>query len=161
MLDSEPILDAGSPNKRPAGYQHITQPQLGVILRLTAEGRPQTVIAAALGISQAGVSKALKRLGSDSTDLARHHLKARSYTTARRLTKVAEKGKDGDAVKAAKLVLAASGVIEGVTGVTVGVQVVIGGAQQPAFDSSSITVESAGNALDATVATLPVESERV
>jgi hypothetical protein len=130
----------------------LSQTALGLILKLHAEGKPQTVIASLVGVNQATVSKALKRLGSDSADLARHHLKARAYQTSRRLTAIAEKGKDGDAVKAGKVVLEAAGVISGANSqIQLGVSVVIGGAQQPAFDSSSITVESAGNALDTTV----------
>jgi hypothetical protein len=143
-------------------YKRLTHSQLGVILRLHADGRPQTAIAHALGVDQSAISLALKRLGTDSSELAKHHFKATSYRAARKVTGVLESGKPDERLKAAKVVLEAAGVISGANSqIQLGVSVVIGGAQQPAFDSSSITVESAGNALDTTVATLPIESERV
>jgi hypothetical protein len=128
---------------------HIPQNLLGAILRLHAEGKPQTAIAQFLGVSQPAISKALSRLGADTTDLARHHFKSRAYKTSRRLTAIAEKGKDGDAVKAGKVVLEAAGVISSMnSSIQLGIQVIIGGESQPAIGAGSVQVE----ALDTTLA---------
>jgi hypothetical protein len=146
----ESQADAGYREPTHNSPYFITQPELGLILRLHNDGLSQVAIAKRLDKTQASISKALKRLGTDSTDLARHHLKAKAYNTARRLTKVAEKGKDADSVKAARLVLAGSGVITETSTVQLGIQVIIGGETQAALGAGSVQVE----ALDGTVVPL-------
>ena len=126
----------------PPRYDRLSYEQLDLVLRLRAEGKSQAFIAEAVGCTQSNISIVLKRLGSDSSELAKHHLRARSYRAARRVTAIVENGKDADALKAAKTVLAASGVIEGVSAINLGVQVIIGTPQQAALDASSITVMS-------------------
>jgi hypothetical protein len=122
-----------------------------VILRLSAENRPQTAIAQALGVNQAAVSYALKRLGTDTSELAKHHFKATSYRAARKVTGVLETGKPDERLKAAKVVLEAAGVISSVnSSIQLGIQVIIGGESQPAIGAGSVQVE----ALEGTVGAL-------
>jgi hypothetical protein len=124
-------------------YSRLNFNQLGIVLRLHAEGATQTTIAKAIGCSQASVSFALTRLGTDTADLAKHHFKSRAYKASRRLTAIAEKGKDGDAVKAGKVVLEAAGVISSMnSSIQLGIQVIIGGESQPAIGAGSVQVEA-------------------
>jgi predicted transcriptional regulator len=127
------------------GYKRLTLEQLGKVARLTAEGLPQTVIAEQLGVTQSAISRAIHKLGTDTTELATLHFRSRSYRTARRLTDIVEKGSDDNAIKASKVVLAASGVLKEDSGTTVGVQVVIGMPGQPVgppLDSTRVVVVS-------------------
>jgi hypothetical protein len=137
----------------------LSQADLGYILRLHAEGLPQTAIAARLGRTQAAISKALKRLGTDSTALATHHFKARSYKVARKVTHVAETGKDADSVKAAKVVLEAAGVISSMnSSIQLGIQVIIGGESQPAIGAGSVQVEALETTVEQVVLPRPIDA---
>ena len=140
LTDTTPVHTSHAPPR----YDRLTYEQLGTVLRLHADGKPQTFIAEAVNCTQSAISHALKRLGSDTAELAKHHLKSRSYRAARRVTTLVEKGKDDVALKAAKTVLAASGVIEGLTGVSVGVQVNIGSPGAPACDVHAVTFDAQG-----------------
>jgi DNA-binding CsgD family transcriptional regulator len=112
--------------------RRLTQAELGLLLALRAEGKTQVEIAQRLDCDQTAVSKALKRLGQDTTQLASHHLKSRSYSIARRLTSIAEKSENDDhAIKAAKTVLAGAGVIQSGQQVTVNAAVMIAQPGKP------------------------------
>jgi hypothetical protein len=120
----------------------LGETRLALLLKLHSEGTKQHDIARILGCTQPAISQALARLGTDTVELARHHLKSRAYKVSRKLTKVAEKGKDADSVKAARLVLAGSGVITETSTVQLGIQVIIGGESQPAIGAGSVQVEA-------------------
>jgi DNA-binding MarR family transcriptional regulator len=110
----------------------LTQTELGIALALRAEGKTQAQIAQRLDKDQTTIGKALRRLGQDSTQLATHHLKARSYKVARRLTSIAEKSaNEAEAVKASKAVLAGAGVIQSGQQVTVNTAVMIAQPDKP------------------------------
>jgi DNA-binding CsgD family transcriptional regulator len=110
----------------------LTQTELGIALALRAEGKTQAQIAQRLDKDQTTIGKALRRLGTDSTQLASHHLKAKSYAAARRVTTIAEKSADeAEALKAAKVVLAGAGVIQSNQQVTVNNAVIIGQPGKP------------------------------
>lgn len=113
-------------------WDKFTQAELGLILALRSEGKTQPEIAQRLGRSQAAISKALKRLGADSTGLAMHHAKAKSYAVARRLARIAEKSDDEDAaIKAGKTLWQAAGVIQSNQQVTVNNAVLIAQPDKP------------------------------
>lgn len=113
-------------------WDKFTQAELGLILALRAEGKTQPEIAQRLGRSQAAISKALKRLGADSTGLALHHAKAKSYAVARRLARIVEKSSDEDAaIKAGKTLWQAAGVIQSGQQVTVNNAIVVARADDP------------------------------
>jgi DNA-binding MarR family transcriptional regulator len=110
----------------------LTQTELGIVLALRAEGKTQAQIAQRLDKDQTTIGKALRRLGSDSTQLATHHLKARSYTVARRLARIAEKtDNEREAIAASKAVLAGAGVIQSGQQVTVNTAVLIAQPDRP------------------------------
>ena len=126
----------------------FTQAELGLILHLSSEGKTQVEIAQRLACSQAAISKALKRLGVDTTTLAEHHFKSRSYFVARRLTRIAEKSEDEDAaIKAGGKALEAAGLTgQRVSGSgAVQIQVNVGMPGQPAGpDPLTVHVEAKG-----------------
>ena len=123
-------------------YSRLTVDDVSLILRYHGDGLSQTEIAQRLGKHQTSIGRVIRKLGSDSSDIAKALFRARAYRSAVRVTRIAEKGRPEDALKAAKVVLAASGVIEGVSAINLGVQVIIGTPQQAALDASSITVMS-------------------
>jgi hypothetical protein len=113
-------------------YERLTLADLSLVLRYRAEGKTQVEIAQRLGKSQASISRALKQLGTDTTELAQHHFKARAYRSARRVTDIAEKSADeAEAVKAAKVVLTGAGVIQSGQQVTVNNAVLIAQPDKP------------------------------
>jgi hypothetical protein len=92
-------------------YKRLTIEDIGLILKWTDEGKTQVEIAQRLGKSQAAISLVLKKIGNDSSQVAKRLLNARSYKSAIRVAHIAEKSRDEDAaLKAAKLVLSAAGV---------------------------------------------------
>jgi ParB-like chromosome segregation protein Spo0J len=112
--------------------EHFTHAELGLILAFNAEGKTQTEIAQRLGRSQVAVSKALRRLGTDTAQLAKHHLAARSFKAARRVTRIAEtSANEGEALKAAKFVLQANGIGQSNQQVTVNTAVMIAQPDRP------------------------------
>ncbi len=124
------------------GYRRLTYGDLGLMLQLTAEGKTQTDIAQRFGCDQTTISQALRRLGVDSTALAKHVLRSKSYLAARRATRLVTSRKEDVALKASRLVLEGAGVIETAQSSFVSqVQVTIGTAQTPAWDASTITVQ--------------------
>ena len=121
-----PRPPAKSPGRR------LTQTELGLLIALHAEGKTQVEIAKRLDCDQAAVSIALKRLGPASVDLAKHHLSARSYKAARRVTRIAENSADeAEALKAAKFVLQANGIGQSNQQVTVNAAVMIAQPGKP------------------------------
>lgn len=110
----------------------LTHAELGLMLALRAEGKTQAQIAQRLDKDQTAISKALRRLGTDSTQLATHHLKAKSYAVARRLTSIAEKtSNEREAIAASKAVLTGAGVIQSNQQVTVNTAVMIAQPDKP------------------------------
>ncbi len=131
-------------------YKRLTQTDLGLVLRYLAEGLTQTAIAQRLAVSPAAISQATRRLGTDATELAKHHFRASSYKAARRTTRLVQSDKGDVALKAARLVLEGAGVIssgtQGVGGVQV--NVVVGLPNQGALDASTITLGVVDKALE-------------
>lgn len=121
-LDSIP---AYIPGTGPA-YARLTVTDIGLALALHDEGKSQVEIAQRLGVTQASISRLLKKLSGDSSVIATRLLKARAYRSAIRVAHIAEKGRADEALKAAKVVLTASGVLSTDTNINVGVQVQIG-----------------------------------
>lgn len=108
-------------------YQRFNLERLGLLLRFHRDGLTQTEIAQRLDCTQSAVSRALDRLGHDSTDLAKALFQTRSYDAARRVIKLTQSETEKIALDASKVVLSATGVTERVTAtVNVGVQVVVG-----------------------------------
>lgn len=128
MSTTETLQDVAPANTGapPPAYERLDTEKLALLLRWSSDGLTQVEIAQRLGCSQPAVSQALKRIGPDATELASAYFRGRAYKVARRMSRIAEKGKDGDAVKAGKVVLAASGVLKEDTAINVGVQVVLG-----------------------------------
>ena len=122
-------------------YKHLTHDQLGQILRYSADGMSDALIAEALGVHRTTVCRARNKLGADSVDLAIHRLKASALPTAERVINVALHANPREAMLASKLVFAASGVTKEDTGAPVNVAVVIGLPDQAA----QVTLVSAHN----------------
>lgn len=114
-------------------YRRLTQTDLGLILALRAEGKTQAEIAQRLDVTQQCISDALRQLGTDSLDLARHKAKASAYRRVRRLDKWTEK-RDSIGLKAAQELNQIAGLTASADakGVSVGIQVVIGMPGSPA-----------------------------
>lgn len=113
-------------------YERLTLTDINLVLRLRHEGKTQVEIAQRLNKSQASISRALKKLGDESTDLAKHHLSSRAYKAARRVTTIAEKSEnEGEALKAAKFVLQANGIGQSNQQVTVNTAVMIAQPDKP------------------------------
>ena len=93
------------------GYQQLTISEIGLILEWHDKGVPQVEIAQRLGKNQSSISRLIAKLGTDSSPIAKRHFQTRAYRSAIRMTRIAEKGKDDDAIKAARVVLAAAGVV--------------------------------------------------
>jgi hypothetical protein len=129
-----------SPAPRTQG-RRFTQAELGFILAFNAEGKSQVEIAQRLNCDQSAISYALKRLGTDTTQLAVHRAKQSSYGAVNRLAAISRKGKDGDAIKASGKLLEVAGVLNSDSkGVSVGVQVIIGDGPDPLAGAKVISV---------------------
>jgi predicted transcriptional regulator len=138
QLTPAPEANRLAPN---LGAKHLTQSQLGIVLALSREGKTQTEIGQALGVSQAAISLALQRLGTDTTELAVHRAKSSSYSAVNRLAAISRKGKDQDAIKASSKILEVAGVLNSDSkGVSVGVQVIIGDGPDPLAGAKVINV---------------------
>jgi hypothetical protein len=112
-------------------YRRLTDDQRRKILVLHDEGLTQVAIAEQLGIHQGTVSRIVRVFAGDNTDLARRYAKATALNTVRRVVDIARKGKDDQAIKAAKVHMEIAEVIGAAQGLNVGVQVVIGMPGQP------------------------------
>ena len=137
--------EAYSPDSSPR-YRHLTHRQLQIALNLHREGKPQHVIAQALGTTQPTICRALRHLAHDSSSLAVDYAKSSAFTVMRRVVKHSLTKDDAIGMKAAQVVLAASGVTERVSAVTVGVQVIIGQPGAPASEPTNIVVLPASQA---------------
>jgi hypothetical protein len=94
-------------------YDRLKYADIGKILRLHDEGLPQTVIAEQVGCHQSTISRVLSELGDDTSELAVRRLKVSALKAANRVVDITENSPHSDeALKAAKVVLAASGVTE-------------------------------------------------
>jgi ParB-like chromosome segregation protein Spo0J len=133
MADQTPPETALIPTETAERKRYrLTHAELGLMLALRAEGKTQAQIAQRLDKDQTAISKALRRLGTDTTPLAQHHLKAKSYTAARRLTSLAENTENPrEAIAAIKTVLAGAGVIQSGQQVTVNNAVLIAQPDKP------------------------------
>jgi DNA-binding CsgD family transcriptional regulator len=113
-------------------YKRLTHRQLGIILALSQEGKTQVQIAQTLGCDQRTVGRALQKLGTDTTELAKHEARKSAYSVARRLTRIAVKSSDEDAaIKAGKTLWQAAGVIQSGQQVTVNTAVMIAQPDKP------------------------------
>lgn len=140
-------------------YERMSIGDLAIALRLHHEGKTQTEIAQRLNKSQASISRALSKLASDSGPLAKAHLSARAYKAARRVTAIAEKSdNEAEALKAARVVLSAAGVIDtNGASVSVTAQVLIAQPHDPRtwgpgpqlIDSKALPADSARLTQDA------------
>ena len=130
----EPDAEAHAPDDASIeqAYKHLTHDQLGQILRYSADGMSDALIAEALGVHRTTICRARNKLGSDSVDLALHRLKASALPTAERVIDVALHANAREAMLASKLVFAATGVTKEDTGAPINVAVVIG------MDSSTL-----------------------
>jgi biotin synthase-related radical SAM superfamily protein len=129
------------------GAKHLTHAQLGIVLALHREGKTQAQIAQALEVSQQTISRALDRLGTDTTELAVHAAKASAYRAVRRLDTVVKKGSDDHAIRASGKLLEVAEVLNaGNKGVSVGVQVIIGDGPDPLAGAKVINVCTTGGA---------------
>ena len=134
VLESSPIVGQGPK------YKRLSVTEIGLILRLHDEGLTQVQIAQRLDKDQTAISQILSRLAGDSTAIALRLMKARSYQSAQRVTALAEKGKADVALKAARTVLEASGVLSTSSSITLGMQVVLGTPEQAAVDMRHVIV---------------------
>lgn len=124
--ESDTPAHTSSPAATDAAYRRLTTHAKGQILRYHADGLDQTQIAQLVGCHQSTVSRCLHDLGFDSTELAQARLKASALDIAERVVKVAVDANPREAMLAAKLAFAASGVTKEDSGAPVNVAVVIG-----------------------------------
>jgi DNA-binding transcriptional regulator LsrR (DeoR family) len=135
---------ADSQDQRLTPWHKLTADDYGRILRLRADGCQQSHIAQTLGVSEATISRAVKRLGIDTASLAEHKMKASAAQAADRVVRIMKKGKDLPALKAAETVLTVAGVLPaGAAGGRVQVAIALGGHGRPAIDPTTITIEAA------------------
>ena len=127
-------------------YRRLSIAQLKYALELSREGKDQYQIAEVLGVNQSTICRALAHLADDSSSLAIDYAKSSAFTVMRRIVKHSLTKDDAIGMKAAQVVLAASGVTERVSGVTVGVQVIIGQPGAPASEPTNIVVLPASQA---------------
>ena len=78
-----PITAHSEPPAR--AYKRLTYQQLRIVRDLYREGKTQVEIAQVLGVNQTTISRAIRNLVEDSSDLAQDYAKATAYRRARRL----------------------------------------------------------------------------
>jgi hypothetical protein len=121
-----PEMHSGMDLRRRASFSQLTISDIGQILEWHDKGVSQVEMAQRLGKNQSSISRIISKLGADSSLVAKRHFATRAYRSAVRMTHIAEKGKPDDAIKAAKLVLSASGVTKEDSGTTINAVVVVG-----------------------------------
>lgn len=144
VSETPPAPDELHTLQRRANFNQLSVEDMGRILEWADQDIPQTEIAQRLGKNQSSISRCLRKLGRSSVPIAKRIAEARAYRSVTRLTRIAEKSPNEDvAVKAGKAVLEVAGLTgQGLTGVSVGVQVIIGAPGQAAVDAQTITVTS-------------------
>lgn len=135
--------DATHTSSVPSKYDRLAHADIGTVLRLADEGLSQTLIAQHVGCHQSTVSRVLRELGPDTSELAVRRFKSSALDSADRVIGIAEKSEDEPtALKAARTVLEVAGVLSTGQGVKVGVQVVLGTGPQQPIDAASIIVST-------------------
>lgn len=137
----ESLSETPPAHSEDVAYKRLTHDQIAKILRLHDENLSQPQIAAIIGVNHTTIGRCLAKF-ADTSDLALRSLKAKAQKAASRVIDIAENGKPDVSLKAAKVVLAASGVTERVSGINVGVQVIIGTPGSPALNANTITVQA-------------------
>lgn len=127
---STPPAHTDPPRDDGPGYKRLTHAQLALVLALRREGKSQVEIAQTLGVTQPSISRALQHFGTDTTDLAVEHAKARAYRRIRRLDAWTER-RDKVGLEAAKELNRIAGMGEGSKGPTVQVGIVLHGGADP------------------------------
>lgn len=150
----KPILDALEPFQRDQtahtdhlGPVHRVSPEMAAYIVRIKRLRPsikQEEIAQLTGVSQATVSRWLAEFENDTVAETRKYLKGKALPAGMKLVEQVSDTDPRVSQGAAKAILALAGVQEGSSQVSVGVQVIVGSATQPAgpdpFETVTATV---------------------
>lgn len=143
----EPFRDDQTAYTNESGAVHRVSPEMAAYIVKIRRIRPsitQAEIAQLVGVSQPTVSRWLAEFENDTVPETRKYLKGKALPAAMKLVEQKDDSDPRVSQGAAKAILALAGVQEGSAQVSVGVQVIVGSASQPAgpdpFETVTATI---------------------
>jgi transcriptional regulator with XRE-family HTH domain len=147
MADQDALQPSPSNKDHEPAYSRVSPEKAAEIVRLRRinPNITQQEIATALDISIGTVSRWLNALGNDTVQEARKYVKAQALRASMKIADQIDHSDPRVVLGAAKAITALAGVQEGTAQVSVGVQVIVGSASEPAGPDpfiDAIVVES-------------------